>query len=84
MHKEVDNYLKGLHQWKNIDKLSKSLEQELTHNWWMLRRFVAWTSKVPDNHLPPIELGKITKDIDDLIKTHVYWDGNFLNQLKNI
>ncbi|KYK19920.1 hypothetical protein AYK24_04755 [Thermoplasmatales archaeon SG8-52-4] len=75
---------KGLHRWKNIDKLSDSLEKEMTNNWWMLRRFVAWASKVPDNHLPPIEPGKITKEVEDLIKNHVYWDGNYLTQLKNI
>ena len=81
----VDTCLgKGLHRWKNINKLSSSLEKEMTNNWWMLRRFVAWASKVPDNHLPPIELGKITKEVEALIKNHTYWDGNFINQLKNI
>ncbi len=74
----------GLHQWKNINKLSSTLEEELTHNWWILRRFVAWAAKVPDEHLPPKEMGKITKKVEDLIKNNIFWDGSFINQMKSI
>jgi glutamine amidotransferase-like uncharacterized protein len=75
---------KGLHKWKDIDQLSETLKDELTHNWWILRRFVAWTAKVPDSQLPPRELGKITKDVEHLIKKDIFWDHSIINQMKNI
>ncbi len=74
----------GLHQWKNIKPLSDNLQKELTHNWWILRRMIAWLAKVPDTDLPPIELGEITEEIQEKIIKNVYWDGTLIHQLKSI
>jgi len=74
----------GLHQWKNITKLSDTLEYELTHNWWILRRFAAWVAKVPDEDLPPICSSKITKKDRYLISNNIYCNDSFINQMKNI
>jgi glutamine amidotransferase-like uncharacterized protein len=74
----------GLHHWKNINKLSNNLNDELTSNWWILRRFVGWAAKIPENHLPPKEKGKINKKVEELIKNNIFWDGSLINQLKNI
>jgi len=74
----------GLQEWKNIKKLSDNLVGELTNNWWILRRFIGWTAKIPENHLPAKEKGKIDKKVEELIKNNIFWDGSLLNQLKNI
>jgi len=86
---EVDdtdfNYIgKGFYQWKNIDPLSVTLREEFTYTWWVVRRFAAWAAKIPDNHLPPIEKGKITKKAKKIIKGNIYWDGTLIDQMKNI
>jgi hypothetical protein len=74
----------GLYQWKNIPKLSETLEYELTHNWWIHRRFAAWAAKVPDDHFPPICLSKITEKDRQLISNNIFCNGSLINQMKNI
>lgn len=74
----------GFHRWKNIDPLSKTIEDELTHTWWIVRRIVAWAAKVPNNHLPPICKGKITEEGKSILKDNIFWDGSLINQMKNI
>ncbi len=74
----------GLHKWKDINPLSKDVLDELTHTWWMVRRFTAWAAKVPDNHLPPIEENNITEKEKMIIKNNIFWNGKLINQIKNI
>lgn len=74
----------GLHRWKEIAPISETIEDELTHTWWIVRRLVAWAAKVDDNHLPPISKGKITKNIKSILEENIYWDGSLINQMKNI
>jgi hypothetical protein len=74
----------GLHCWKNIAKLSETLDDELTHNWWMVRRFVAWAAKTPDSRLPPIQREKTTKEIRSFLMKQVFWDGSLINQMEHI
>jgi len=74
----------GLHKWKDISPLSKDVKNELTHTWWMIRRFVAWAAKIPDNHLPPIEKEEITEKVKTIISENIFWDGSYKNQMKNI
>jgi putative intracellular protease/amidase len=74
----------GLYKWKDITPLSKTIKDELTHNWWMVRRFVAWAAKVPDTHLPPIQTREITKKDKQIISENIFWNGTLLNQMKNI
>ncbi len=73
----------GLYQWEDIASLSKDASDELTHTWWMVRRFVAWAAKVPDTDLPPIEKVILTKEQSFLIKD-LFWDGSLQNQMDNI
>lgn len=74
----------GLHQWKNINSLSKTIEDELTHTWWIVRRSVAWAAKVQNEHLPPICKEKINEDIKSKLSENIYWDRSITNQMKNI
>jgi len=74
----------GLHQWKDIPELSETLEYELTHNWWIHRRFAAWLAKVPDDHLPPICQSKITQKDRYLISNNIFCTDSLVNQMKNI
>jgi glutamine amidotransferase-like uncharacterized protein len=74
----------GLYKWTGITPLSPNAIEELTHTWWMVRRFVAWAAKVPDDQLPPIKREETDKDIESLLETNVFWDGSLLNQIKNI
>lgn len=73
----------GLHRWKNIRPLSKTVVDEMTHTWWMVRRFVAWTAKVPDTHLPPIEKGENSEKTKALI-SEMFYDGDIICQMENI
>lgn len=75
---------KGLHKWKDIRQMSNNFRDELTYNWWMVRRFCAWAAKVPDEDLPPIKGDKISEKEKNLISNNIIWDGNLLNQMKNI
>lgn len=73
----------GLYQWEDISPLSKDISEELTHTWWMVRRFVAWTAKVGDTDLPPIEKVTLTKE-QMILSKNIFWDGSLKNQMDNI
>jgi hypothetical protein len=73
----------GLHRWKNIRPLSNDGFDELTHTWWMVRRFVAWAAKVPDTHLPPILKGEKTENVKRIL-SEINYDRDIINQMKNI
>ena len=75
---------RGFHKWKEISLLSKNIKDELTHNWWMIRRFAAWSAKVPDDQLPPIQKEEITEKENSIILKNVFWNGTLKNQMKNI
>jgi hypothetical protein len=86
--KEVDDsdfncLATGFHQWTEIASLSKNVNDELTHTWWIVRRSVAWAAKVPDDHLPPIQQDIITPK-KKILSENIFWDGNLTNQIKNI
>jgi len=52
---EYNCILDGFHKWVNVTPFDETVEDELHHTWWMVRRQVAWASqKVPDNALPPV------------------------------
>ena len=74
----------GFHQWKNITKLSDKAVDEFTHTWWIVRRSVAWAAKVPDDSLPPIEKGKITRKGEDILSKQIFWDGRLISQIRDI
>lgn len=44
----------GLFNWVNTTPHDKTPGDEISHNWWMIRRQVAWAAKIPDNDLPPV------------------------------
>jgi len=74
----------GLYKWEDIAPLSQDAKDELTHTWWMVRRFVAWAAKVPDDHLPPIQKEELTDKDKSILLKNVFWDGSYLNQMENI
>ena len=74
----------GFHKWKHVKPFSNDLNNEFTHTWWVVRRFVAWAGKVPDIEMPPIEKGKINDIAKKIIKDNVYWDKTLINQMRNI
>jgi hypothetical protein len=74
----------GFHRWKNIVNLSKTTADELTHTWWIVRRSIAWAAKVPDDSLPPICKGEITKGAKSVLSENIFWDGSLIDQMKNI
>jgi glutamine amidotransferase-like uncharacterized protein len=74
----------GLYKWRGITPLSKTAKKELTHNWWMIRRFVAWAANVPDGHLPPIDGEEIMDEDMPIILKNIFWDGSLSNHMKNI
>jgi hypothetical protein len=75
---------KGFYRWKDVNTLSEKAEKEFTHTWWIVRRIIAWAGKVTDEHLPPILNGDITKKGKLILLKEIFWDGQFLNQLKDI
>ena len=73
----------GLYQWEGIAPVSKDASFELSHTWWMVRRFVAWAAKVPDDQLPPLQNQQVARDTAVLLK-NIFWDGSLRNQMENI
>ncbi|MFH1101238.1 MAG: hypothetical protein V1726_04280 [Methanobacteriota archaeon] len=74
----------GLHQWKDIDPLSKNAKKELTYTWWVLRRLVAWAAKVPDSHLPPIDITEEFEEKFSVLYNNIFWDGTLIGQMNSI
>ena len=74
----------GLYKWEDIVPISQNVENELSHTWWMVRRFVAWTAKVPDDYLPPIQKEELMEKDKSILLKNVFWDGTLLNQMENI
>ncbi|MEF8848053.1 MAG: hypothetical protein V5A68_02860, partial [Candidatus Thermoplasmatota archaeon] len=74
----------GLHRWKDIKTSSKDLTKDLTHTWWIVRRLVAWSAKIPEKDMPPIEKEKKNKNIEKIIEKNVIWNGTLIDQIENI
>ena len=74
----------GFHKWRNISQLSEKTTNELSSTWWIVRRIVAWAAKVPDNHLPPIEKGKINENDRETLLKRIFWDGKLISQIREI
>jgi len=50
-----NNLYDGSHHWVDITPFNETVEDEITYNYCIIRRCIAWASqKVPDNDLPPI------------------------------
>ncbi len=74
----------GLYQWKNIFTLRNPLDNNITHTWWVVRRFIAWATKIPIKDYPPIEKQKQKPSEFKLISRNILWDGSLKNQMENI
>jgi len=74
----------GLYKWEDVAPISKTGVTELTYTWWMVRRFVAWTAKVPDTHLPPRHKENLTEKEYALLAKDIFWDGSLLGQMNDI
>jgi glutamine amidotransferase-like uncharacterized protein len=74
----------GFYQWKDVKPFTQPDDYQITHTWWLVRRLIAWTGKVPDSDLPPIEKQKLTSEQRKILKNNIYWNGTLYNQIKNI
>jgi glutamine amidotransferase-like uncharacterized protein len=81
---EFTSLADGLYEWKNITTLKKPIDTNLTHTWWVVRRFVAWAAKIPDEHMPPIQKQNVDSNDFKLIENCIIWDGTLLNQMECI
>jgi hypothetical protein len=84
VNKNFNCLAQGFYQWKDIQPFTPPEDYQITHTWWLIRRLVAWTAKIPDTDLPPIEKQKLTKSQHHDLKQNIYWDGTLYNQIKNI
>lgn len=82
--KDFNCMANGFHRWKNIDPLSKTLVDELTYTWWIVRRMTAWAAKIPDEHMPQITKDKINEESKKIISKNIIWDGTLSDQIENI
>lgn len=73
----------GLYQWQDINPLSTNAFKEMSHTWWMVRRFVAWAAQVPDADLPCIKPETCDEKALMLLE-NIFWDGTLRNQMLNI
>jgi hypothetical protein len=73
----------GLHRWRDISSFKHRGVEELTHTWWIIRRFVAWSAKVPDTDLPPIEQPTTTSAVTSLLVS-IRANGDLLTNMYNI
>jgi len=84
INKDFNCLAEGLYQWQDIKTLKTPIDDNLTHTWWVVRRFVAWASKIPDNDMPPLEKQKVKPEDLNQIKKSLIWDGTMLNQMECI
>ncbi len=74
----------GFRRWEDVDALGTLVDFQVTATWWMVRRFVAWAAKVPDDALPPIESGVLSEADRKQLLPYVVWDGSCSNQFLTI
>jgi hypothetical protein len=74
----------GFHQWKDITLRSIDGLDELTHTWWVVRRLVAWSAKIPDGHLPPIGDNQDSEVQVKSLLQELFWDGTPEKRMKYI
>jgi hypothetical protein len=70
----------GFRQWEGVEPLGKLLASEVTGTWWMVRRFVAWAGKVPDDAMPPREPAVLSEEDLRRLEPYIVWDGSQANQ----
>lgn len=51
---DSNNMFDGFHRWMDIIPENETLGDEFKHTFWINRRSVAWTAKIPDDDLPPV------------------------------
>ena len=73
----------GFRRWEGIETFSE-LEAEVAATWWMVRRFVAWAGKVPDDALPPKEAVTLPAKVCRELFPYIVWDGSRENQFMTI
>ncbi|MBU0497363.1 MAG: hypothetical protein KKC68_07310, partial [Candidatus Thermoplasmatota archaeon] len=73
----------GHHQWKDIQSFQKQGAEELTHTWWMVRRFVAWAAHIPDAHMPPLDEKPLKETGKSILKNMIYTN-DIIKQIQNI
>ncbi len=50
-----NNIYDGFHHWVDVTPENKTVQDEFSYNYWIIKRSVAWASqKVPDDDLPPV------------------------------
>lgn len=74
----------GFRAWNGVDPLKELMDAQVTATWWMVRRFVAWTAKLPDDALPPIEQTRLSDDQQRQLRPYLVWDGSQANQFLTI
>ncbi|KYK20633.1 hypothetical protein AYK24_09900 [Thermoplasmatales archaeon SG8-52-4] len=74
----------GLYQWKNITTIKNPLDENITYTWWVVRRFVAWATKIPEKEFPPIKIHKLNPEEMEQLSRNILWDGSLKNQMENI
>ena len=67
-----DNLYNGFFSWENVTSYEETPEDEYTYNYCLIRRFVAWVAKVPDNDLPPVYGESEVCDFENNIDSDVF------------
>ena len=69
-HPETDsnNLYDGLHEWVDVIPFNQTIEDEKTHAYWIIRRSIAWGSKIPESDLPPIYGPSRIKELESYIQ----------------
>lgn len=74
----------GFRRWEDVDALITLVASQVTATWWMVRRFVAWAAKVPQDALPPIEAAVLSEADSRRLLPYIVWDGSRSNQFLTI
>jgi len=51
---DENNIYDALHHWVDVTPYNETIEDELSYNYWIIRRSIAWAAKIPDDALPPV------------------------------
>jgi len=60
---DANNIYEGFHKLVGATPLDETAEDEMTYNYCVTRRIIAWEAKIPDNDLPPVYGASQVSDI---------------------
>lgn len=67
-----NNLFESMYHWVDVTSEDKTLENEFSYNYWIVRRSLAWTAKIPSSDLPPVYGTSEVRDITPYEQSKIF------------